>query len=85
MLFYKMKKFIEIVTLGLFTYSNIENAENKEKLVCIDLLRCKENYYNHLSQLQIYKEECIKKIKNITKLKKKLTILKIKLNLIRLR
>ena len=48
------------IELGLFTHNN---TENKEKLVWIDLLRCEESYYNHLAQLQIYKEECIKKNK----------------------
>jgi len=39
------------VEVGLFTHNNIK----KEKLVWIDLLKCEENYYDQLSQLQVYK------------------------------
>ena len=39
------------VEVGLFTHNNIK----KEKLVWIDLLKCEENYYDQLNQLQVYK------------------------------
>ncbi len=63
------------IKLGLFTLVN----EKKEKLVWIDLLKCEESYYDHLSQLQIYKGKCIKQNEKYYKTQKEINDIKNKI------
>ena len=57
------------IELGLFTQNDIEK---KEKLVWIDLLKCQENYYDYLAELQIYKVKCKKQSKKYYKTQKEI-------------
>jgi hypothetical protein len=64
--------------LGLFTHSNIEK---KEKLVWIDMLKCEENYYAHLIQLQRYKVERKKQDKKYYEMQKEINDIQNKIRL----
>jgi hypothetical protein len=64
------------VKLGLFISDNIEKTE---KLIWIDLLKCEESYYDHLSQLQIYKAKYNKQDMKYYETQKKINDIKNKI------
>ena len=64
------------IEVGLFLHNNIKK---KERLVWIDLLKCEESYYDHLSQLQIYKGKCIKQNEKYYKTQKEINDIKNKI------
>jgi|TARA_B100001964_G_scaffold172084_1_gene189399 hypothetical protein len=66
------------VEVGLFTYGNIKN---REKIVWIDLLKCEENYYDHLKKLQLYKSRCNEKNKKYYKTQKEINDIQNKIRL----
>ena len=65
------------IKLGLFTLVN----EKKEKLVWIDLLKCEESYYDHLSQLQTCKVKCKKQSVKFYETQKKINDIQDKIRL----
>ncbi len=66
------------IELGLFSHNNIEK---KGKLVWIDLLKCEENYYDHLSRLQIDKAKSKKQDNRYYKTQKEINDIQNKIRL----
>jgi hypothetical protein len=66
------------IVVGFFIQNNIKR---KEKLVWIDLLKCEENYYDHLSQLQEYKVKYKKQNERYYKIQKEISDIQNKIRL----
>ena len=66
------------IEVGLFLHNNIKK---KERLVWIDLLKCEESYYDHLSQLQTCKVKCKKQSVKFYETQKKINDIQDKIRL----